>query len=242
MMKAFEHSVLKPDWAQQFVGTGVAFDVREVDDYSEQLTVDELDAIKSAVSRRRNTYSSGRACARAALAGVGVSQGQYPDGLLKREDGSVGWPEGTIGSISHTDHWAIAAAAQTGQGVLSFGIDLEVTHRLKPPILKTIATDNERTRLTQNSARSWESAAMFSTKESLYKCLRTHHGAFIGFREVEMLIPTEPVSEGGGLATYQPSISILSPALLQHFDEDRLRARVSVFDDLVLSVVSYRDD
>jgi len=43
------------------------------------------------------------------------------------------------------------------------------------------------------------------------------------------------------LATYQPSISILSPALLQHFDEHRLRARVSVFDDLVLSVVSYLD-
>jgi len=243
----FDSSVGDADWAGRFVGANVVFDVCAVDDHVPELTTSELEAVCSAVTRRRNTYSSGRASARAALAGIGVGPDQYPEGLLKQDDGSVGWPTGTIGSISHTDCWAIAAAARTGQGVLSFGIDLEVIQRLKSPILRTIATDDERARLTQDEARIWEPAALFSVKESLYKCLRPHHGEFIGFRDVELQIPQNAVDEVSGsddsiLLTYEPSIRFLSKALIEQFDEERLRARVVVIEDFVLSVVSYCDE
>ena len=244
-MDLFENSVLDGRWARRFVGTDAVFDVRVVADHADELSDAEREAVARAVARRRNTFSSGRACARTALLGIGVSQVQYPDGLLKQEDGSVGWPVGTIGSISHTDEWAIAVAASDDQGIVSLGIDLEVIERLHSPVLKTIATDEERIRLAQENVQDWQSAALFSIKESLYKCLRPHHGAFIGFRDVELLIPTEPLKGVSdvvdGLAMYQPSIRFLSDALLAQFDERRLRARVTVFNGFVLSVVCYSD-
>ena len=130
---------------------------------------------------------------------------------------------GTIGSISHTDEWAIAVAASGDQGIVSLGIDLEVIERLNSPVLKTIATDDERDRLAQENVQDWQSAALFSIKESLYKCLRPHHGAFIGFRDVELLIPTEPLKgvsdDVDGLEMYQPSIRFLSEALIAQFDD-----------------------
>ncbi len=241
LITLFENSVLDSDWARRFVGTDVVFDVREVADHADELSDAECEAVAKAVMRRRNTYSSGRACARAALLGIGVSRAQYPVGLLKQDDGSVGWPPGTTGSISHTNEWAIAAAASAGQGVVSLGIDLEVIQRLKSPILDTIATTDERARLAQDHVQGWQSAALFSIKESLYKCLRPHHGAFIGFRDVELSIPTDALNDGSGVEIYQPSIRFLSAALIEQFDERRLRARVAVIDGFVLSVVSYCD-
>jgi len=245
MMALFESSVLYGDWVRRFVGTDAVFDVRVVADHADELSDAEHEAVAKAVARRRNTFSSGRACARSALLGIGVPREQYPVGLLKQDDGSVAWPVGTIGSISHTDEWAIAVAASGDQGIVSLGIDLEVIERLKSPVLKTIATDDERDRLAQENVQDWQSAALFSIKESLYKCLRPHHGAFIGFRDVELLIPTEPLrsvsDEVDGLAMYQPSIRFLSEALIAQFDERRLRARVTVFNGFVLSVVCYQE-
>lgn len=233
-------------WQSRFVEGEIFICAKAVEDHTDKLTTKELDTIVSSVAIRRQTYSTGRLCAKTALREMGIDHRDNVDGLLRKEDGSVTWPESAVGSISHTNHWAIAAAAKSGRDYLSLGVDIEQIDRVDQNVLRHIATDEECARLDSHSKVPWGRAALFSIKESLYKCLRPLYGDFFGFKDVQIghldapcIKPAQTDQTEMQPEFYSPSIQLLSPSLAQRFDEQRLRVRLAVLPQHVLSLVTY---
>jgi 4'-phosphopantetheinyl transferase EntD len=125
-----------------------------------------------AVAKRRTERAFGRACARAALAELGIA----PAAIVAGAGGEPRWPAGLAGSITHTDEHAAAAVTRA---VGALGIDLEsLAHAARvPDLLATVALASE---------RAHPAALLFSAKESVYKCL--YAGRFLDFHEVELAI------------------------------------------------------
>jgi len=245
-------------WQNTFVEDGVFVCAKAVDDYTDELTPAELEAIATAVNIRRHTYSTGRFCAKTALSEIGLDRHDYSDGLLRQEDGSVGWPKAAVGSISHTNDWAIAAVAKSGKDYLSLGVDIEKIDRVDKNVLRHIATDDERARLESDVRMQWGRVALFSVKESIYKCLRPLYGEYFGFKDVQIsrlnipftgnvLINSEASRNGyagtdqlaNGPELYSPAINLLAPSLAASCDEQRIHVRLAILPSHVLSLVSY---
>jgi 4'-phosphopantetheinyl transferase EntD len=125
-----------------------------------------------AVAKRRTERAFGRACARTALAELGIA----PVAITSGAGGEPCWPAGLAGSITHTDDHAAAAVAR---GMTALGIDLEsLAHTGRvPDLLATVALASE---------REHAAALVFSAKESVYKCL--YAGRFLDFHDVELAI------------------------------------------------------
>ena len=135
-------------------------------------------AVVRAVAKRRREVAFGRACARQAL-GRSIA---IPHGA----GGAPQWPEGMVGSITHTDDEAAAMVAERGV-YAGLGIDLEsLAHAARTEdLLATVATDAERARADPTLPFA---ALMFSAKEAVYKCLYPRCGQFLEFHDVELAI------------------------------------------------------
>lgn len=233
-------------WSHQLVGTTVQVCAQPVANHMSALTSHESQAVANAVEIRQNTYSTGRYSAKAALDCLGISLTHYPDGLIRQSDGAVKWPEGSLGSISHTDDWAVAAVAKTGGQYSSIGIDLEQIDRVEEGVLRIIATEDERSYLQANPALRWGRVGLFSIKESLYKCLRPIYGEFIKFEDVQISDlhqEQKPASHtnatGDNVLIYQPTIELIEPKLAACCNQQRIEARVAILKSHVLSFVGY---
>ncbi|MFK8076658.1 MAG: 4'-phosphopantetheinyl transferase [Granulosicoccus sp.] len=209
----------------EWAGLPVSITARAVEDCTVDLHPDELSLASRFSAKRSNTFSSGRRCARDLL----ISLGQPAVPLPRAEDGSIIWPEGFMGSVSHTDHWAVAAVARKESGLAkALGIDLEPRQVLSSRLLSKIATESER--LTFQNEQDWQGIALFSLKESLYKCLRPSFGKFIRFHDVEL----------SGFDTLQPTVKFCSQDLINHCDSNDLELRLSITAEHVFSMVWWR--
>ncbi len=200
-----------PEWA----GTNIFLKSLPVSDRMDELHPEELPAIEKAAELRRNTFSSGRSCARSVMAAAGLPGCALP----RREDGSVQWPQGLIGSLSHTNDWAVAAVAVCSMcEAQSIGIDLERIKPLEEGVIKLIATPLEQQELSAANSKVWHATALFSLKESIYKCLARDFGKFIEFHDVEVR----------DLAGGRPVLSLKNAELAQRFDATQLQLRMAV--------------
>lgn len=126
----------------------------------------EAAAIKDAVPRRRAEFVTGRACARAALAQLGVAPVPVPHDTR----GAPVWPAGVVGSITHCSGFRACAVATASQVPL-LGIDAEPNAPLPTGVLREIS-DNEERRLIGHSAHRAAlhlDRLLFSAKEAVYK-------------------------------------------------------------------------
>lgn len=212
-----------PEWA----GTNIFLKSQPVTDLSHELFDEERTVIASASQLRRNTFSSGRSCARAVMQSAGLPACALP----RHDDGSVQWPGGLLGSISHTNDWAVAAVAVSSMcEAQSIGIDLERIKSLDEGVLKLIATPAEREELRAASSPTWHSTALFSLKESLYKCLARDFGQFIEFHDVEI---TE-------IASGRPMLHLNREELARRYQASSLELRMAVTPWHVFSLVWHR--
>ena len=152
-----------------------SFYTRNVDHITLPLT------IKNACLKRKNSYLAGRICCQNALKNMRSDPCDFmPDSL-----GLPSWPEGMIGSISHSSSIAVALLAPTQQ-YHSIGVDVE---ELMPPekskkIAYRIAHPSEidtgpHTYLTEEELVT----LIFSAKESLYKALYPIYKKYFTFRD-----------------------------------------------------------
>ena len=135
------------------------------------LTPVEQELLANANSAKRKAeFATGRMAARLALRKLpGREIDDSP--LLKGKRGEVVWPAGVIGSISHCQHFAIAAAAEHPQ-CEAIGIDIEC--------LKREVSDRVADRFCSAEDKAWIEEAppggesqrrlvLFSAKESAFK-------------------------------------------------------------------------
>ncbi len=142
----------------------------------------EEQAVAGAVAGRINQFTAGRVCARRALARLGVDA-QTP--ILQGEDRVPIWPEGFIGSITHTDAWCAAAVARASE-VRAVGIDLEPATPLKESVVTRICTPAERQWLSEASEPGLLAKVIFSAKEAVYKCQYSLTREFLGFHALAL--------------------------------------------------------
>jgi 4'-phosphopantetheinyl transferase EntD len=149
-----------------------------------ELYPEERRALGSAVSRRRREFVTGRACARAALARIGVP----PQAIASGRSGEPLWPSGVVGSITHCDGYRASAVARR-TAVAAVGIDAEVHAALPPGVLATVAGERERSALAVNGLH-WD-RVLFSAKEAAFKAWFPLTGRRLAFEDAEVAIDRE---------------------------------------------------
>jgi 4'-phosphopantetheinyl transferase EntD len=157
------------------------------DDPAAVLFPEESVVIARAREGRRREFATGRACARAAMARLGLPA----VAVLPGSRGAPQWPEGVTGSITHCVGYRAAAVALT-RDVISLGVDAEPNEALpNHGMLELIALAEERARLAELSAGMpgicWE-RLLFSAKESVYKTWFPLTRRWLGFESADILI------------------------------------------------------
>jgi 4'-phosphopantetheinyl transferase EntD len=158
---------------------GLSLRVAPVADFEHELHGPELEAVARAVPKRRQEFATGRHLARAAMRELGLPAAPVP----RRADRSPAWPDGCLGSITHTNALAGVAVARAGV-VEGIGIDLEESHRVSAELHDKLFTPTELGRYV-DAPPGWADL-LFSAKESVYKAVNPIVGKYIGFHEVEV--------------------------------------------------------
>lgn len=160
----------------------------------------EAEAARRMAPRRQQEFATGRACARRALAALGYPEAAIPMG----PDRSPAWPAGICASITHASGYALAAAAPRGL-LAGLGIDLEDCAPLDADLVARVCSPAEAACHPLDIPPGAWPRAVFSAKESLYKCVHARVGRFIDFSEIEVrpgaggALVFAPATMGAGL-------------------------------------------
>ena len=150
------------------------------------LLPEEQVAIVRSVNRRRREFTTVRACARTALARLGVE----PVAIVPGVDGAPTWPVGIVGSMTHCRGYRAAAVA-LGEDVVTIGLDAERAEPLPDGVLDVVASAEERIHLTRLAAERpdvcWD-RLLFSVKESVYKAWFPLTRRWLGFEHATVTI------------------------------------------------------
>jgi enterobactin synthetase component D / holo-[acyl-carrier protein] synthase len=143
-------------------------------------------AIARAVAKRRSEFATGRACARAALAKLGLP----PSPIVPGPRGAPQWPAGVAGSITHCAGYRASAVAHLTD-VASLGLDAEPNAPLPDGVLERITVAQERAWLPELAAAvpgvSWD-RLLFCAKESVYKAWFPLTRRWLGFEQAAITI------------------------------------------------------
>jgi enterobactin synthetase component D len=108
------------------------------------------------------------------------------------DDRSPIWPEGFVGSLSHSDAWVWGCVARQTD-LVSIGIDTELvaSTELRQDVQDTIATAAEWNLVSQFSLTADEAFTLvFSAKEAFYKCWYPLIETYFDFFDVEVVALT----------------------------------------------------
>jgi 4'-phosphopantetheinyl transferase EntD len=144
---------------------------------------EEANCIRSAVPARRREFAQGRLCARRVLAELGIRD--FP--LLKGEDRAPIWPEGIVGSLTHSAGYCAAAVARA-EGFSSLGIDVETAEPLAAELASLVCLESELARLRELSeaSRGIVAKLLFSAKETVFKSVYPVTRVFLEFHDCEI--------------------------------------------------------
>ncbi|GDY31910.1 4'-phosphopantetheinyl transferase family protein [Gandjariella thermophila] len=138
------------------------------------------------VEKRRREFTTGRVCARRALAQFGVPA--VP--ILRGPKGEPRWPDGIVGSITHCAGYRAAVAARVTD-LASVGIDAEPHGPLPDGVLGAVSLAEERSQLAELDRAEPETPwdrLLFCAKESVYKAWFPLAGRWLGFEDAAVTI------------------------------------------------------
>jgi enterobactin synthetase component D len=174
-----------------------------------ELDIELPPAILRSVLSRRRSFLAGRASVMLAMRRHGMAEARSP--AIADHRGPL-WPSGIVGSISHSATHAVALVASDSvyRGI---GIDLEecMTDAMVDSVAPLVASEVLDGSLHVDCASenlALAVTAVFSAKESLFKCLRPLTDDFFDFSDASM-IALDFASQRGRLRlrrTLAPSI------------------------------------
>lgn len=215
---------------EEILPAGVAVVDTIHDDDSVPLFPEEERAVGGAVDKRRREFATGRACARSALARLGVPAGPIASG----ERGEPCWPAGVVGSITHCAGYCACAVARASE-FLALGIDAEPHAPLPDGLLGDIALPEEAVwldRLQEDMPGVHWDRLLFSAKESVYKTWFPMARRWLGFEDVLLRIDPRAGSFSARLLVEGPA---LGAGRLAGFE-----GRWTVYDGLVLTAIALK--
>ncbi|WP_228993902.1 4'-phosphopantetheinyl transferase superfamily protein [Streptomyces sp. DH8] len=200
--------------------------------------------IAKSVAKRRNDFATARACARRAMAGLGLP----PVAVLRGHRGKPLWPEGIVGSLTHCHGYRAAALARE-KDVLALGIDAEPHAPLPEGVRELVTLPAERERIGPQAeegsgALHWD-RVLFSAKESVFKTWYPLTGTELDFAEADLTFSQERAAEGaagpgGSVAAggaFAARLLLTDPAL-----PETLYGRWLIEDGIVATSVLVRPD
>jgi 4'-phosphopantetheinyl transferase EntD len=181
----------------------VAVDTRE-ELLDVELFPEERAALGQAVAKRRREFVTARACAREALAQLGLP----PSPIATGERGEPCWPAGVVGSLTHCAGFRACALARA-EDLAGVGIDAEPHAPLPEGVLGEIARAEERPALVELAraapAVHWD-RLLFSAKESVYKVWFPLARCWLGFEDAVLTL--DPVAR-----TFQARLLVAWPVV-----------------------------
>ncbi|RZA00750.1 MAG: 4'-phosphopantetheinyl transferase superfamily protein [Sphingobacteriaceae bacterium] len=149
----------------------------------EVLTINERKATGQFSGKRLKDFSTGRYCARKALAHIGLENAD----ILVGDEKQPLWPAGYVGSISHSGKLIGAVAAKSSQ-VKSIGLDIETIGKIKPEMWRLLYTKAETEFLKSFTGEelAYYTTLLFSFKEAFYKLQYPLTKTFLDFTDVEI--------------------------------------------------------
>lgn len=188
----------------EILPSSVAVVATRADILDAPLFAEEAAIVERAVDKRRREYTTGRACARSALAQLGLPPQAIPTGPR----GAPQWPDGVVGSITHCDGLRASAVARTTD-LATVGVDAERNEPLPVHLLGDIAMPEERTRLEmlarEDPRVSWD-RLLFCAKEAVYKAWFPLAERWLGFEDA--IVTLDPVGE-----TFSARLLVRGPML-----------------------------
>jgi 4'-phosphopantetheinyl transferase EntD len=146
-----------------------------------ELFPQERAALGQAVEKRRREFITARACAREALAQLGLA----PVAIATGKRGEPLWPAGILGSITHCAGYRACAVARADQ-IAALGIDAEPNGPLPEGVLGQVARADERGQLVElrgiDPTVCWD-RLLFSAKEAVYKAWFPIARRWLGFED-----------------------------------------------------------
>jgi enterobactin synthetase component D len=198
---------LFPRWVAQHT---VTFDLDDPVEVGAQFPGAELpNALAAAVRKRQVEFLAGRFCAREALRVCSPEQVDVPIGIGPGREPL--WPDGIVGSITHTHGYASVAVARTSLA-RAIGLDVErvMSAEQAVSLLEQIAAPDEVQSIA--SATGWSTAtaltASFSAKESIFKALYGEVRRYFDFHDVwlDAFDPRESAFRARLASTLTPSL------------------------------------
>jgi 4'-phosphopantetheinyl transferase EntD len=139
--------------------------------------------LSGATPKRKREFSAGRESARTALTKLGIVDTHIPIGLSREPL----WPDGMVGSISHSAGLAIAIVAPRSH-FAAIGIDIELAETVDRSLWSDILTYREIEWILKHSATQHANLAsvIFCAKESFYKLQFPATKAWVDFLDAEV--------------------------------------------------------
>ena len=171
-----------------------------------RLFPEEEAVLARAVGKRRREFATARACARDALARLGLP----PAPILPGEQGAPQWPQGIAGSITHCSGYRAAAVA-SARNILTIGVDAESDGALPDGVLDVVSLPAERARLRDLASAapgtSWD-RLLFSAKEATYKAWFPLTRRWLGFEDADITIsPADGIFQVRLLVSRLPTLA-----------------------------------
>ena len=175
-----------PTWTGLFPPSVVTVTQAELAD-TPALMPEERTFLAHAVPARVLEFTTGRSCARAALAQLGCP----PVAIAVGDQREPVWPPGFIGSITHCKGHCAAAVAQydphAADSIASLGLDAEPAQPLSEDVVGMVCCAGEQEWIERNrqDGLPWD-RLVFSAKESVFKCLFPIARRYFDFRDIEL--------------------------------------------------------
>lgn len=149
----------------------------------EVLTINERKVTGQFSGKRLKDFSTGRYCARKALAAIGHENAE----ILVGDNKQPIWPIGYVGSISHSAKLAGAVVSKASR-VKSIGLDIETIGKIKPEMWRLLYTEAESDFLNSftGEEQAYYTTLIFSCKEAFYKLQYPLTKTFLEFTEIEI--------------------------------------------------------
>jgi 4'-phosphopantetheinyl transferase EntD len=190
---------------------------------------EEEPLIERSVAKRRNEFITVRYCARIALAQLGFP----PVPILKGDTGEPCWPDGVVGSITHTAGYRGAVVGRAG-AVRSVGVDAEPHDVLPDGVLDAISLPAERGELAALPSDIHWDRILFCAKEATYKAWFPLTKRWLGFEDAHI---TFTVDDSGSTGSFESTI-LIDGETLSGPPLSALTGRWSVNRDLVLTAIT----
>lgn len=167
------------------------------------LLPEEARLVARALPLRRREFSAGRACARLGLSRLGFPAAP----LLSGPDRAPIWPQGAVGSITHSAGYCAAAVARESE-VRGLGIDAEANQPLPEGVAELVCTASEQAwaAVAPGNEVNWPTL-IFSAKESVYKAWHAVTGQWLGYLDAELSVDC-------GSGAFEARLLVPAPAAL----------------------------